>query len=403
MEILEKFLRYVSYDTQSDENSVSQPSTARQLDLLRLLREELEGLGLEATLDENGYVTSRIPANIDGVTPIGFIAHVDTSPDAPGGGVKPQIIRDYNGGKIALAGSGGQLDPAEFSELSDYRGQTIITGDGTTLLGADDKAGIAEIMTAAEYLVTHPEIRHGEVCIAFTPDEEIGRGVARFDVARFGATYAYTVDGGALGELEYENFNASSANVVIRGRNVHPGTAKGKMINSMRVAMEIDAMLPAFQRPESTEGYEGFFHLTDIKGDVELTQMKFIIRDHDAVKFAEKEETLRSICRKANEKYGLGTATLKLTHQYSNMKERVTPHMQIVEIAREAMEKAGVKPKIQPVRGGTDGANLSFMGLPCPNIFTGGHNFHGRFEYIPLESMQKAVEVILNIIVKFAS
>lgn len=402
MEILDNFLRYVGYDTQSDEASALQPSTGKQLSLLQLLRDELNRMGIEAHLDEYGYVMARIPANVDGVPAIGFLAHVDTSPDAPGGNIKPQTIRNYDGGKILLEGSGEYLDPSVFPELLEYVGQTLVTTDGTTLLGADDKAGVAEIMSAAEYLVSHPDFRHGDVCIAFTPDEEIGRGVVKFDVKKFGATFAYTVDGGALGELEFENFNASSADVAVNGRNVHPGTAKGRMINSMRVAMEIDSKLPASQRPETTGGYEGFFHLTDIRGDVDRTVMHYIIRDHDAALFAEKEALLRDICRQADEKYGRGTVSLKIKHQYSNMREKIEPHREIVEIARRAMEDAGVRPRVQPVRGGTDGANLSFMGLPCPNIFTGGHNFHGRFEFIPVESMRKAVEVILNIIAKFA-
>lgn len=402
MEIIEKFLRYVSFDTQSDENSPSQPSTGKQLVFLKSLCDELRQMGAEASLDEYGYVMARIPANVGNVPAIGFIAHVDTSPDAAGRDVKPQVIRHYDGGRILLEGSGDCLDPSDFPELGDYVDQTIITTDGTTLLGADDKAGVAEIMAAAEHLMAHPEIRHGDICIAFTPDEEIGRGVAKFDVRRFGATYAYTLDGGALGELEFENFNASSADVTIRGRNVHPGTAKGRMINSMRVAMELDAMIPASQRPETTDGYEGFFHLTDVRGDVEKTLLRYIVRDHDEARFAAKQELLETICRKVNEKYGDGTATLTVKHQYSNMKRMVEPHGKIIEIAKRAMEDAGVEPKVQPIRGGTDGANLSFMGLPCPNIFTGGHNFHGRFEFIPLESMEKAVEVILNIIAKFA-
>jgi len=402
MKVEERFLRYAAIDTRSDEESSSQPSTAKQLCLLQILRDELRGLGLEAELDPYGYVTSSLPANADGVTPIGFLAHVDTSPDASGSNVKPQIISNYDGRPILLAGSGEYLSPEEFPELKGYIGQRLITTDGTTLLGADDKAGIAEIMTAVEYLVTHPEVRHGKICIAFTPDEEIGRGTVKFDVARFGAKYAYTVDGGPLGELEYENFNAASAKIKCRGRNVHPGTAKGKMVNSMRVAMELDAQIPSDQRPEMTEGYQGFFHLTDIRGNVDETTLEYIIRDHDKVKFETKKELLVDICRKAEEKYGEGSVQLEIRHQYSNMREMVEPHLEIVEIARKAMEEAGVEPKVQPIRGGTDGANLSYMGLPCPNIFTGGHNYHGRFEYIPVESMEKAVAIILNIIAKFA-
>lgn len=397
--LLDKFLRYVAVDTQSCEESESQPSTAKQLDLLKMLRDELQAMGVEASLDEYGYVMARIPANCSCKAPsVGFIAHVDTSPDASGKDVKPQIVADYDGGDILLKGSGASLKPSDFPEMLEYKGQTLITTDGTTLLGADDKAGVAEIMYAAEYVMTHPEFKHGDIRIAFTPDEEIGRGVAKFDVAAFDARYAYTMDGGAVGELEYENFNAASAVIRIQGRNIHPGYAKGKMLNSMRVAMELNALLPADQKPEYTCGYEGFFHLIGINGTVEETTLTYIIRDHDMDKYEEKKAVIARCCDFINDRYGAGTASLTLKHQYYNMRKEVEPHIRIVDIARQAMEKEGIVPKVQPIRGGTDGANLSFMGLPCPNIFAGGLNFHGKLEFVPLESMEKAAKVILNII-----
>lgn len=397
--LLDKFLRYVAVDTQSCEESESQPSTAKQLDLLKMLRDELQAMGVEATLDEYGYVMARIPANCSSKAPaVGFIAHVDTSPDASGKDVKPQIVADYDGGDILLKGSGASLKPSDFPEMLEYKGQTLITTDGTTLLGADDKAGVAEIMYAAEYVMTHPEFKHGDIRIAFTPDEEIGRGVAKFDVAAFDARYAYTMDGGAVGELEYENFNAASAVIRIQGRNIHPGYAKGKMLNSMRVAMELNALLPADQKPEYTCGYEGFFHLISINGTVEETTLTYIIRDHDMDKYEEKKAVIARCCDFINDRYGAGTASLTLKHQYYNMRKEVEPHIRIVDTARQAMEKEGIVPKVQPIRGGTDGANLSFMGLPCPNIFAGGLNFHGKLEFVPLESMEKAAKVILNII-----
>lgn len=401
--ILDKFLRYVSVDTQSNEDSSSQPSTSKQLDLLGMLRDELQAMGVPAVLDEYGYVMARIPANTDakGVPAVGFIAHVDTAPDASGKDVKPQIISGYDGGDILLKGSGAYLRPSDFPELLDYKGQTIITTDGTTLLGADDKAGVAEIMAAAEYIVEHPEFKHGDVCIAFTPDEEIGRGVARFDVKKFGADYAYTMDGGAVGELEFENFNAAAATVIIKGRNIHPGYAKGKMLNSMRVAMELNSLLPAEQKPEYTCGYEGFYHLIGIEGTVEETTLNYILRDHDLAKHEEQKKVMAACCDFINARYGEGTATLTLKHQYFNMRKEVEPHMRIVDIAKEAMLKEGIEPKVQPIRGGTDGANLSYMGLPCPNIFAGGLNFHGKLEFLPLESMEKASRVILNIVTLF--
>lgn len=400
--LLDKFLRYVAVETTSDENSTSQPSSMKEFDLLRMLQKELQALGIKADLDEYGYVMATIPSNIDKDIPaIGFIAHVDTSPDASGRDIKPQIIENYGGGDILLnAEKDLYLRVSEFPEMRQYIGKTMITTDGTTLLGADDKGGVAAIMYAAQYLIEHPEVKHGEIKIGFTPDEEIGRGVAKFDVKKFGAKYAYTIDGGEIGELEYENFNAAAAKIRIQGSNIHPGYAKDKMVNSMLIAMELNAMLPVEQRPAYTQGYEGFFHLTDITGTVEETTMGYIIRDHDRAKFEAKKELITEIVAFLNKKYG-DVVKLDLKHQYYNMRQEVEPHYFIVEKAVKAIEMAGIKPKVQPIRGGTDGANLSFMGLPCPNIFAGGHNFHGKFEYVPLESMEKASEVILNIIKLF--
>lgn len=402
--ILDRFLRYVSVDTQSDENSESQPSSAKQLDLLRMLRDELTAMGVEATLDEYGYVMATVPSNIDKKVPaVGFIAHVDTSPDASGANVRPQIIENYDGGDIALKGAPGLfLKPAEFPELLAHKGETIITTDGTTLLGADDKAGVAEIMNAVQYMVEHPEFKHGEIKIGFTPDEEIGRGVVKFDVKRFGADYAYTMDGGEVGELEFENFNAASAKVHVQGRNVHPGYAKGKMKNAILIGMELNSLLPVQQRPEFTEGYEGFFHIVSFKGSVEEADFGYIIRDHDRAKFEEKKEVIRKCAAFINEKYGEGTVTLEVKDQYYNMRQQVEPYYFIVEKAVKAMEMEGIEARIQPIRGGTDGANLSFKGLPCPNIFAGGLNFHGKMEFAPLESIEKASKVVLNIIGLFA-
>ena len=402
--LLDRFLRYVAVDTQSDENSESQPSTGKQLVLLEMLRDELRALGLEAELDQWGYVMATLPSNLDHKAPaIGFIAHVDTSPDASGKDVKAQIIRNYDGGDIELKGVPGlALRVADFPELAGYKGQTIITTDGTTLLGADDKAGVAEIMNAVEYLVEHPEVKHPEVKIGFTPDEEIGRGVVKFDVARFGADYAYTMDGGAIGELEFENFNAAAATVKIQGRNIHPGYAKGKMKNAMLIGMEFNSLLPVEQRPEYTEGYEGFCHLIGFKGSVEQAELSYILRDHDLGLYEKRKETMLRCAEFINAKWGEGTASVELRHQYYNMRKEVEPHYHIIEKAVKAMEMNGIKPKIQPIRGGTDGANLSFMGLPCPNIFAGGHNFHGKMEFVPLESMEAASRVILGILEQFA-
>ena len=400
--ILDRFLRYISVDTQSNEESESQPSTAKQLDLLKMLCEELNKMGVEATLDEFGYVMGSIPGNVDAPA-IGFIAHVDTAPDASGKDVKPQIIDKYDGGAIDLKGVPGlQLRPEEFPEMLHYVGETLITTDGTTLLGADDKAGVAEIMTAVQYIVEHPEFKHGPVKIGFTPDEEIGRGVVKFDVKRFGADYAYTMDGGEIGELEFENFNAASAKIHVQGRNVHPGSAKGKMKNAILIGQEFNSLLPIEQRPEYTEGYEGFFHLISFKGAVEEADFAYIIRDHDRQKFEAKKVLIQQVADFINAKYGAGTVELTVKDQYYNMREQVEPHYHIIEKAVKAMEMAGLKAKIQPIRGGTDGANLSFKGLPCPNIFAGGLNFHGKMEFVPLRSMEKASEVILNIITLFA-
>ena len=401
--LLDKFLRYVAVETTSDEHSETQPSAQRELDLLKMLREELEQMGIKAELDEYGYVMATIPANTRKKIPtIGFIAHVDTAPDASGKDIKPQIIKKWNGEDIVLNKKKNiVLRTAEFPEMLQYKGQTMITTDGTTLLGADDKAGVAEIMFAAQYLMEHPEIKHGVIKIGFTPDEEIGRGVAKFDVQKFGAQYAYTMDGGEIGELEYENFNAAAAKIHVLGSNIQPGYGKDKMVNAMLIAMELNAMLPVEQRPRYTQGYEGFFHLTEFNGTVEEASMNYIIRDHDRTKFEEKKALMTSIVKFLNQKYGK-VVKLQLKHQYYNMRQEVEPHFFIVEKAIKAMEMAGVKPKVQPIRGGTDGANLSFMGLPCPNIFAGGHNFHGKLEYVPLESMEKAAEVILNIVKLFA-
>ena len=403
--LLDKFLRYVSVETTSDENSDSQPSTAKQLNLLRMLRDELQNIGIQAEMDEYGYVMATIPSNVDREIPaIGFIAHVDTSPDASGANIKPQIIENYDGGDIVLNQEKNiVLRVSEFPEMVQYKGQTMITTDGTTLLGADDKAGVAEIMYAAQYMMEHPDYKHGEIKIGFTPDEEIGRGVVKFDVKKFGAKYAYTMDGGEIGELEYENFNAAAAEVHIQGRNIHPGYAKGKMLNASMLAAEYAMLLPPDETPENTEGRQGFYHLTGIQGTVESSTLSYIIRDHDRIRFEDRKRMIDSCAEVMNELYGEDVVTAEVKDQYYNMRQEVEPHFFIVEKAMKAMEMANIKPKVQPIRGGTDGTNLSFMGLPCPNIFAGGHNFHSKFEYIPLESMMKATEVILNIITLFQS
>lgn len=404
-DILKRFLRYVSIDTQSDDTATTYPSTEKQRDLGRLLIEELKALGLkDVTVDEFGYIMATLPSNVSHKVPvIGFLAHMDTSPDMSGANVKPQIIENYKGDDIVLNKETKlTMTTREFPELKHYVGQTLITTDGTTLLGADDKAGIAEIMTAVDYLIKHPEIKHGDIRISFTHDEEVGHGVDHFDVKRFAADFGYTMDGGAVGELEYENFNAAGAKISIQGRNIHPGYAKDKMINAMLVAMEINAMLPVNQRPEFTTGYDGFYHLVHMEGSVENATIQYIVRDHDRTKFESKKELLTSILRLINMRYGDTIATLEMKDQYYNMREMVEPHMHIVNTAIKAMEMADVKPVVMPIRGGTDGARLSYMGLPCPNIFAGGHNFHGKFEYVPLESMVKATEVIVNIVKLYA-
>lgn len=399
--ILERFLRYVKTDTQSKPDESQFPSTEKQLQLAKSLVEELKEIGLtEVSNDEHGYVTASLPSNVDFKVPvIGFLAHMDTSPDMSGKNVNPKIINEYNGEDILLNQvSGLLLKTSDFPELKQYKGQTIITTDGTTLLGADDKAGIAEIMTAMEYLVLHPEIKHGTVKVAFTPDEEVGRGVDFFNVKKFGADYAYTMDGGEIGELEYENFNAARAKIKIQGRNVHPGTAKNKMINSLLIANEFNDMLPVGQRPEFTSDYEGFFHLIKLEGTVESSSVEYIIRDHDRKEFEHKKALMQDVANLLNRKYPDGTVKLELQDQYFNMREKIEPVFHILEIAKQAMESLGIAPKINPVRGGTDGSRLSFMGLPCPNIFAGGHNFHGKFEYVPLESMEAAANVIIRIV-----
>lgn len=402
--IIDKFLRYVSVETTSNEESSTHPSSLKELTLSNMLVEELKALGVsDASVDENGYVMAHIPSNAGKDTPaLGFIAHVDTAPDASGANINPQIIANYDGTDIPLKGVPGfSLKVSDFPELLNYKGQTLITTDGTTLLGADDKAGVAEIMCAVEYIMTHPEFKHGKLCIGFTPDEEIGAGVDFFDVKKFGAEYAYTMDGGAIGELEYENFNAASAKIHIQGRNIHPGYAKGKMINAMLVGMELNGMLPVEQRPEFTSDYEGFFHITSFNGTVEEASISYIIRDHDMNLFEQKKAMMQKVVDFINAKYG-NIAELTLKDQYYNMRSQVEPHYHIIEKALKAMKMAGIKPKVQPIRGGTDGARLSFMDLPCPNIFAGGHNFHGKLEFVPVESMEKATEVIRNIISLFA-
>ena len=399
MELKDRFLKYVAIDTQSDENSESFPSTAKQWDLLNLLVEEMKALGLEeVTIDKYGYVMGTIPATkgYEKAPVIGFLAHVDTSPDMSGKDVRPRIIEEYQGEDIVLNPS-LTMRVAEFPELSRFVGHTLIHTDGTTLLGADDKAGVAEIMTATEYLMSHPEVKHGKIRIGFTPDEEIGRGVDFFDVKTFGADFAYTMDGGYEGELEFENFNAASAKILIKGRNVHPGYAKHKMINAIDVACELNSLVPATERPQYTEGYEGFYHCVGITGTVEEATISYIIRDHDADKFEAKKVWMHNIVGILNNKYGEGVLKLTLKDQYYKMRKMVEPHPQVIELAKEAMVEADVTPIVRPIRGGTDGARLSFMGLPCPNIFAGGMNFHGKFEYCSLNSMEKAVKVIINL------
>lgn len=400
MELLDRFLRYVSFDTQSSEQSETFPSTDKQFVLLNALKEEMKTMGLQSVeIDKYGYVMGTLAASkgYESKPVVGFISHVDTSPDMSGKDVKPVVVENYDGSDIALNDK-IVMSVADFPELKLFVGQTIIHTDGTTLLGADDKAGVAEIMTAAEYLIAHPELKHGAVRIGFTPDEEIGRGVDFFDVERFGAVAAYTMDGGYEGELEYENFNAASAKFKVQGKNIHPGYAKDKMINALEIVCQINSMLPEAQKPQHTEGYEGFFHLIGITGGVETAESSYIVRDHSREKFEQKKVVAQRIADYLNDQYGAGTVTLVLKDQYYNMREQVEPHPLIIERAKTAMQKAGVVPIERPIRGGTDGARLSFMGLPCPNLFTGGMNFHGKYEYCSLQTMQKSVQTIINLV-----
>lgn len=402
--VTDRFLRYVSMDTQSMDDQEAYPSTEKQRKLAAVLAEELISLGAaDVSVDAYSYVTATIPATTDKEIPVlGLISHMDTSPACSGKDIKPQIIRNYDGKDILLnKESGLTMRISEFPELQNYMGNDLITTDGTTLLGADDKAGVAEIMTMAEYLLAHPEIPHGTIRIGFTPDEEVGRGTDFFDVKGFGAEVAYTVDGGQLGELEYENFNAATAKIQIHGISIHTGSAKGKMVNALHIGMEFHSMLPVFENPAFTEGYEGFFHLDSINGGVELAEMKYLIRDHDMNLFNRKKETMQKIAAYLNEKYGAGTVELNIIDSYFNMREKVEPHIYLVDIATDAMKEIGVEPIIRPIRGGTDGARLSFKGLPCPNLCTGGHNFHGRYEYISIQSMEKVVELLLKIVERF--
>lgn len=398
--ITDRFLKYISFDTQSDPNSDTVPSTEKQWDIARYLAKELEEIGMEdVSLDENAYIMATLPSNVDYKVPtIGFIAHFDTSPDYTAKNVKPQLHENYDGGDIVLNKSEQIiLSPSYFEDLLLYKGQTLITTDGTTLLGADDKAGVAEIVTAMEYLIQHPEIKHGKIRVGFTPDEEIGKGAHKFDVEKFGAEWAYTMDGSEVGELEYENFNAAGADVTVHGKIVHPGYAKGKMVNSMLIATDFIKSLPEHEIPQETTGYEGFFHLHDIKGSVEKTVLQYIIRDHDMALFEKRKNLMLEAAEKINKKLGLEAIEIEIKDQYFNMKEKVEPVMHIVDIAEEAMKLLGIAPIIKAIRGGTDGSQLSYKGLPCPNIFAGGHNFHGRYEYVPVESMVKATKVIVKI------
>ena len=400
MALVERFLRYVSFDTQSSEETRITPSTPGQMVLAKYLKSELESLGLEEiTLDEHGYLFATLPANTDKEIPtIGFIAHMDTSPDMSGKDVTPRIVENYNGSEIVLdAEERVVLSPAQFPELLDHKGEDLIVTNGKTLLGADDKAGIAEIVSAMAYLKEHPEIKHGKIRIGFNPDEEIGEGAHKFDVEKFGCEWAYTMDGGEVGELEFENFNAAAAKIIFKGRNVHPGYARHKMINSIRIANQFISMLPRHETPEHTEGYEGFYHLIGIQGDVEQTTLSYIIRDHDRSRFESRKREMAHLVRKINAEFGEDIAVLELRDQYYNMREKIEPVMHIIDTAFAAMEAVGVKPNVKPIRGGTDGAQLSFKGLPCPNIFAGGLNFHGRYEFVPVQNMEKAMKVIVKI------
>jgi len=402
--LINRFINYVTIDTESDPNSTTTPSTAKQLVLAKLLVQELKAIGMsEITKDKNGYVMATLASNVEEEVPtIGFVSHYDTTPDFTGKDVKPQIIENYNGEDIVLnVEQNIVLSPKYFKDLLQYKGQTLITTDGTTLLGADDKAGLTEIVTAMEYLIQNPEIKHGKIRVCFTPDEEIGRGADHFDVAKFGAQWAYTMDGSQIGELEYENFNAASAKITFKGKSVHPGYAKGKMINSMLIANDFIGELPKKETPETTKGYEGFFHVHHLNGSIEETVLEIIIRDHDAKKFKKRKDFIHAVTEKFNKKYkkqfGEDIVISEVKDQYYNMKEMVEPVKFIVDLAEQAMKELGIKPLIKPIRGGTDGCRLSYMGLPCPNIFAGGHNFHGKYEYVPVESMQKAVDVIVKI------
>lgn len=400
MTVIERFLKYVTFDTQSDESTGVTPSTPKQMVFAQYLKTELEELELkDISLDENGYLFATLPSNVDHEVPVvGFIAHMDTSPDMSGENVKPRIVEKYDGKDIPLCAEENIiLSPANFPELLDHVGEDLIVTDGHTLLGADDKAGIAEIVGAVAYLIAHPEIKHGDIRIGFNPDEEIGLGAHKFDVEKFGAKWAYTMDGGEVGELEFENFNAAAAKIRVKGRNVHPGYAKNKMINSLLVANEYASLLPANETPGTTEGYEGFYHLIGMEGEVENTVLSYIVRDHDREKFEARKQALLNYAAQLNEKYGEGTVTVELKDQYYNMRQQVEPLMHIIDIAFAAMQEAGVTPKVKAIRGGTDGAQLSFKGLPCPNIFAGGLNFHGRYEFVPVQSIEKAMNVVVKI------
>ena len=400
MTLVERFLKYVSFDTQSKEDTGVTPSTPGQMVFAQYLKEELESLGLqEVSLDDNGYLYATLPANVEEAVPVvGFIAHMDTSPDMSGTNVAPRIVKNYDGQAITLCAEENIiLSPDQFPELLDHKGEDLIVTDGKTLLGADDKAGIAEIVSAIVYLQQHPEIKHGKIRIGFNPDEEIGLGAHKFDVEKFGCDWAYTMDGGEVGELEFENFNAASAKLTFKGRNVHPGYAKNKMINSLRVANRFISLLPDSETPEHTEGYEGFYHLIGVSGEVEKATVSYIIRDHDRVRFEARKATMQRLADFINAEYGEGTVTLELHDQYYNMREKIEPVMHVIDIAFAAMKDAGVEPHVKAIRGGTDGAQLSFKGLPCPNIFAGGLNFHGRYEFVPVQSMEKAMNVIIKI------
>lgn len=402
MDITERFLKYVSFCTTSDEETNMTPSTPGQMEFAQYLRDELMKIGLrDVNLDKNGYIMATLPPTDLSKPTIGFIAHMDTSPDASGKHIKPRVVKNYDGSDIVLNEKENiVLETEKYPEILRYKGNDIIVTDGTTLLGADDKAGIAEIVSACEYLIAHPEIPHGKIRIGFTPDEEIGQGADHFDVKKFGADWAYTMDGGAIGELEFENFNAASAKITVHGVNVHPGYAHHKMVNSMRVAYQLAVMLPRWETPEHTEGYEGFYHLCGMNGSVEETTLTYIIRDHDCARFESRKKELEHLVRKVNREFGEGTVDIEIRDQYYNMREKIEPVMHVVTLAEEAMTAVGVTPKVQPIRGGTDGARLSFEGLPCPNIFAGGENFHSRFEYLPVQSMQAAMNVILKIVEK---